>query len=154
MPTCSRALKLHATSLPFLSGPHTAKMLHSSRNWAPSYPMLHSRQKNAKSYLGTVPKSLPSSSETVPLQQESARPVRWHGKGEVTPEALPRTYCHRTQLRGLKFSLPFWDSWTHCRASNFPAAATKTTCCGTGEEACQQQHTLGQLLHSPSPAIP
>lgn len=126
-----------------------AKVLSSSRNRALSYPRLHSRQKNAKSYLGTVPKSLPPSSETVPLQQESAGSVRRHGKAEVTPEALPRTYCHRTQPRGVKFSLPFWDSCTHCRASHFPAAATKTTCCGTGEEACQQERTPGQLLHTP-----
>ena len=154
MPARSRALKLHATSLPFLSGLHTAKMLHSSRNWAPSYPRLHSRKTNAKSYLGTVPKSLRSSSETVPLQQECAGSVRWHRKGEVTPEALPRTYCHRTQLHGAKFSSSFWDSCTHCRASHFPATATKTTRCGTGEEASQQQHTPGQLLHTPSPAIP
>lgn len=154
MPACSRALKLHAMSLLFLSGLHTAKMLPSSKNQAPSYPRLHSRQKNGRSYLVTVPKSLPSSSEAVPLQQESAGSVRWHGKEEMTPEAIPRTYCHRTQLRGVKFNLPFWDSCTDCRASPFPAAATKTTCCGTGEEACQQQHTPGQLLHTPSPAIP
>lgn len=90
MPTHSRALKLHTAAFPFLSGLHTAKVLQSFRNLAPSYPRLHSRQKkNAKSYLATVPKSLPSSSETDPLKQESARSMRWHGKAEVTQEALP-----------------------------------------------------------------
>lgn len=114
-----------------------AKMLHPSRNKYHHTLRLHTRQENT-SYLGSVAKPPPPSSEIVPLQQEGTGSMRWHDKGEVNLEVLPRTPWHKTDLYGVKSSLPFWDSCIHCRAGHFPGAATKVTCSGTGEDTCQQ----------------
>lgn len=154
MPACSRALELQALSLLFLSDLHMAEMLPSSRNRVPSYPRLHSRQKNAKSYLGTVPKSLPSSSETVPLQQESTGQRGGMAKGWWLQRQFPEHTATGLSCMELNSVYHFWGSCTHCRASHFPATAPRMTRRGIGEEARQQQRTPGQLLHTPSPAIP
>lgn len=107
----------------FLSGLHMAKILHSSRNKHHHTLRLHSRQENTN-YLGSAAKSRPPSSDIILHQQEGTGSMRWHNKGEVNLEVLPRMTCHKTELYGVKFSLPFWDSCTHCQVGRFPDAVT------------------------------